>query len=477
MLFNSFEFLVFLPIVFGLYWLVVAKSLRLQNILVLIASYIFYSWWDWRFLALLVFSTVVDYAVGQGLVYAYRPVLRKLLLYVSLACNLGLLGFFKYWNFFVDSWVIAWSQLGVTMHPLTAQIVLPVGISFYTFQTMSYTIDVYRRRSVPVRDPLAFAAFVAFFPQLVAGPIERAAHLLPQFMRARQFSYSEAAEGVRQIIWGFFKKVVIADQLAVHVDSIFADVGGQSGATLLIGTVFFAFQIYCDFSGYSDIAIGLARLFGFDLVANFRYPYFARDIAEFWRRWHMSLTTWFRDYVYIPLGGSQVSAVMTLRNVLLVFLLSGLWHGANWTFVLWGTLHALYFMPLILRGKNRRYLDDAAAGGVWPSVREFTSIVSTFFATCIAWVFFRSPTVSDALNYLLHMLMPGNFFAASVLAYLPSLAMLGLFVICEWTYRMLPFPLSRPNWPTFPRCLTYFALIYWIILASRGGSEFIYFQF
>lgn len=477
MLFNSFEFLVFLPIVFGLYWLAVAKSLRLQNILVLIASYVFYSWWDWRFLALLVFSTVLDYWVGQGLVYANRNVLRKLLLGVSLACNLGLLGFFKYWNFFVDSWIVAWSQLGVTMHPLTTQIVLPVGISFYTFQTMSYTIDVYRRRFAPVRDPLAFAAFVAFFPQLVAGPIERAAHFLPQFMRSRRFSYPEAIEGVRQIIWGFFKKVVIADQLALHVDSIFADSGSQSGATLLIGAVFFAFQIYCDFSGYSDIAIGLARLFGFNLVANFRYPYFARDIAEFWRRWHISLTTWFRDYVYIPLGGSRVSAAMTLRNVLVVFLLSGFWHGANWTFVLWGTLHALYFMPLILRGMNRRYLDDAAAGRIWPSVHEVASIASTFFATCIAWVFFRAPTVSDALNYLHHMLIPGNFFAASISVYLPSLAMVASFVICEWLGRTLPFPLSRPNWPPLLRYLTYFGLIYWIIVASRGGSEFIYFQF
>lgn len=477
MLFNSFEFLVFLPIVFGLYWLALAKSLRLQNMLVLIASYVFYSWWDWRFLALLVFSTVLDYGVGQGLVYAYRPVLRKLLLFVSLVCNLGLLGFFKYWNFFIDSWVIAWSQLGVTMHPLTTQIVLPVGISFYTFQTMSYTIDIYRRRFVPVRDPVAFAAFVAFFPQLVAGPIERAAHLLPQFLRSRQFVYSEAVEGVRQIIWGFFKKIVIADQLAVHVDTIFADIGSQSGATLLVGAVFFAFQIYCDFSGYTDIAIGSARLFGFNLVVNFRYPYFSRDIAEFWRRWHMSLTTWFRDYVYIPLGGSQVSTAMTLRNVLLVFLLSGLWHGANWTFVLWGALHALYFMPLILRGRNRRHLDDVAAGNVWPSAREFASIISTFLATCIAWVFFRAPTVSDALNYLSHMLTPGNFFAASVSVYLPSLAMLVAFVIFEWIYRTLPFPLSRPKWPMLMRYLTYFGLIYWTIVISSGRSEFIYFQF
>jgi alginate O-acetyltransferase complex protein AlgI len=330
---------------------------------------------------------VFDYLVGQGLVYANREAIRKLLFLASLAVNLSLLGFFKYWNFFVDSWITAWSQIGVTMHPLTAQIILPVGISFYTFQTLSYTIDVYRRRFVPVRNPIAFAAFVAFSPQLVAGPIERAAHLLPQFMRQRGFNYNEAAEGVRQMIWGFFKKIVIADQLAVHVDGIFADVDNQSGLTLALGAVFFAFQIYCDFSGYSDIAIGIARLFGFSLVANFRYPYFARDIAEFWRRWHMSLTTWFRDYLYIPLGGSRGSVAMMLRNVSLVFLLSGLWHGANWTFIIWGALHALYFMPLVVRGKNRRYLDDAAVGSSWPSRVECAAMLTTFFATCVAWVF------------------------------------------------------------------------------------------
>jgi alginate O-acetyltransferase complex protein AlgI len=476
-LFNSFAFLVFLPTVFGLYWYAVGQNLRLQNLLVLIASYVFYGWWDWRFLGLLAFSTVFDYLVGQGLVYANREAIRKLLFLASLAVNLSLLGFFKYWNFFVDSWIAAWSQIGVTMHPLTAQIILPVGISFYTFQTLSYTIDVYRRRFVPVRDPIAFAAFVAFFPQLVAGPIERAAHLLPQFMRHREFNYSEAAEGVRQMIWGFFKKIVIADQLAVHVDGIFADVGNQSGATLALGAVFFAFQIYCDFSGYSDIAIGIARLFGFSLVANFRYPYFARDIAEFWRRWHMSLTTWFRDYLYIPLGGSRGSVAMTLRNVSLVFLLSGLWHGANWTFIIWGALHALYFMPLVVRGKNRRYLDDAAVGSSWPSAVEFVAMLATFSVTCVAWVFFRAPTVSDALAYLQRMVAPGSFFAAPVSVYLPSIAMLTAFVIFEWIHRTLSFPLARPGWPAPVRYLAYFGLIYWMMLVSKDGAEFIYFQF
>ncbi len=477
MLFNSFDFLVFLPTVFGLYWYVVGRNLRLQNLLVLIASYVFYGWWDWRFLGLLVFSTAFDYLVGQGLVYTNRETLRKLLFLASLAVNFSLLGFFKYWNFFVDSWIAAWSQIGVAMHPLTAQIILPVGISFYTFQTLSYTIDVYRRRFAPVRDPIAFAAFVAFFPQLVAGPIERATHLLPQFMRQREFKYSEAAEGVRQIIWGFFKKIVIADQLAVHVDGIFADVGNQSGATLVLGAVFFAFQIYCDFSGYSDIAVGIARLFGFSLVTNFRYPYFARDIAEFWRRWHMSLTTWFRDYLYIPLGGSRGSVAMTLRNVSLVFLLSGLWHGANWTFIIWGALHALYFIPLVVRGKNRRYLDDAAARSSWPSGTEFAAILTTFSVTCVAWVFFRASTVSDALAYLLRMVAPGNFLATSISVYLPSIALLAAFVIFEWIHRTMPFPLSRPGWPKPVRYLAYFALIYWMILVSKDGAEFIYFQF
>ena len=477
MLFNSIEFLLFLPAVFGLYWFVAVRSVRGQNLLVLLASYVFYGWWDWRFLGLILLSTVVDYLVGLGFGRTQDLWRRRLLLGASLVVNLGLLGFFKYWNFFIDSWIAAWASAGISMHPATVQIVLPVGISFYTFQTLSYAIDTYRGRIPPTRDPIAFAAFVAFFPQLVAGPIERATRLLPQFFRPRVFVYADAVEGVRQILWGMFKKVVVADQLAVHVDLIFADPAGQSGPVLLLGAVFFAFQIYCDFSGYSDIAIGTARLFGFNLMTNFRYPYFARDIGEFWRRWHISLSTWFRDYLYIPLGGSRGSAGQTLRNVLIVCLLSGLWHGANWTFVVWGLLHALYFLPSVLRGRHRRYMDDAATNRLLPSAPEFLAMLSTFLATSVAWIFFRAESLPQALAYLARMLDVTGYQIGGLAALMPALLMVLALVGIEWASRTRLFPLSRPQWPAPARWLAYFGLTYWTIIVSRRSTEFIYFQF
>jgi len=477
LLFNSIEFLLFLPTVFGLYWFVLSSSTRWQNLLILVASYVFYGWWDWRFLGLIALSTIVDYGVGIALAGARHTAGRRLLLLTSLATNLGLLGVFKYFNFFVDSWVSAWASLGVEMHPVTMQIILPVGISFYTFQTLSYTIDIYRKRIEPSRDLVSFAAFVAFFPQLVAGPIERASNLLPQFLRPRSFSYADSTEGLRQILWGMFKKVVIADQLAIHVDFIFANYQALPGEILLLGTVFFAFQIYCDFSGYSDIAIGTARLFGFRLMVNFRYPYFARDIGEFWRRWHISLSTWFRDYLYIPLGGSRGSKLLTLRNIVIVFVVSGFWHGANWTFIAWGLLHAMYFLPFILSDSHRSYLDDAAGGKGLPSLREFGAIMLTFLATSIAWVFFRAPSLEQAAGYLAGLVQNGAGFNAGTAAYLPSLAMILALVCVEWNYRTREFPLSRPDWPKPLRMLIYFGLFYWIVITSKKTAEFIYFQF
>ena len=464
MLFNSFEFFVFLPLVFGLYWYVAARNLAARNLLLLAASYTFYGWWDWRFLGLIALSTVVDYAVGRGLAVTSAAGRRRLLLLLSLGTNLGLLGFFKYWNFFIDSWVQAWGSLGVEMHPFTLQIILPVGISFYTFQTLSYTIDVYRRRIDATDDPVAFAAFVAFFPQLVAGPIERAANLLPQFRTTHEFSLRESVEGLRQILWGLFKKVVIADQLAPHVDAIFAGYTGMPGSMLAIGAVLFAFQIYCDFSGYSDIAIGTARLFGFRLMTNFRYPYFARDIGEFWRRWHISLSTWFRDYVYIPLGGSHGTGLLTFRNISVVFLVSGLWHGANWTFLAWGALHAALFLPSILRNRHRRYLDDAG------------SILLTFALVCVAWVFFRAESMAHALGYL-QTLVSAPFVAGFDTAVVPPLALIAALVSVEWLCRFRPFALAEFDWPRPARWLVYFGLGYWIVIASRRTTEFIYFQF
>jgi D-alanyl-lipoteichoic acid acyltransferase DltB (MBOAT superfamily) len=314
--------------------------------------------------------------------------------------NLGFLGVFKYYNFFLDNFIAAFSLLGGELNATSLNIILPVGISFYTFQTLSYTIDVYRKKLEPTTDIVAFSAFVCFFPQLVAGPIERATNLLPQFFRKRNFEYGKATDGLRQILWGLFKKVVIADNCAEYANLIFDNPADYSGSTLVIGALFFTFQIYGDFSGYSDIAIGTARLFGFDLMKNFAYPYFSRDIAEFWRRWHISLSTWFRDYLYIPLGGSRGGVGMKVRNTFIIFIVSGFWHGANWTFIVWGALNAIYFLPLLLLGKNRENLGIAAEGRLVPNTKEIFQIGLTFSLTVLAWVFFRAKCVGDAWIYL-----------------------------------------------------------------------------
>ena len=383
MLFNSFTFFVFLPIVFALYWFVLRTKLKAQNALILVASYVFYAWWDWRFLSLILFSTLLDFYLGKALGISNSKKRSKSLLWTSLLVNLGFLGIFKYFNFFIDSWVEAWGGLGVDLELSTLSIILPVGISFYTFQTLSYTIDVYRKELQPTHSLLNFAAYVAFFPQLVAGPIERATRLLPQFRQARTFSYQVAKSGVYLIIWGLFKKVVIADNCAFFVNQIFDNPDNFSSAELGLGAVLFAFQIYGDFSGYSDIAIGTARLFGFQLMTNFAFPYFSRDIAEFWRRWHISLSTWFRDYLYIPLGGSRVRRSLQVRNVLIIFLVSGFWHGANWTFIIWGALHALFFLPLLFFKLNRKYLENDAL-----QFQQILKIGFTFTIVCLAWIFF-----------------------------------------------------------------------------------------
>lgn len=398
MLFNSIEFLLFLPTVFFLYWFVFKNQLRAQNVLLLVASYIFYGWWDWRFLSLIIASTFLDYFIAIQLGKTDVSKKRKFLLGISLAGNLGMLGFFKYYNFFVSSWIEAWSSVGITMEASTLNIILPVGISFYTFQTLSYTIDVYRKEMQPTKSFIDFAAFVTFFPQLVAGPIERASHLLPQFYKNRTFDYQNAVDGVKLIIWGMFKKVVVADNCAFFVNKIFENPEAYSSGELFVGMVFFAFQIYGDFSGYSDMAIGISKLFGFDLMVNFKFPYFSRDIAEFWRRWHISLSTWFRDYIYIPLGGSKGTQWFQIRNVMIIFLVSGFWHGANWTYVVWGLFHALMFLPLLLFNVNRSHLITKSYGWL-----DFAKIGVTFLVVCIGWVFFRADSIADAFQYLAHL--------------------------------------------------------------------------
>lgn len=443
----------------------------------LVASCFFYGWWDWRFLSLLLFSTIADFIIGLQLHKRTRPKHRKLLLVLSLTVNLGLLGFFKYYNFFIDNFTTAFTFFGGTIQPNTLNIILPVGISFYTFQTLSYTIDIYRRKLEPTTNFISFAAFVSFFPQLVAGPIERASNLLPQFQKRRVFNNEEAAIGIRQIIWGLFKKVVIADNCAQFVNEIFNNYAAHSSTTLILGIVYFSFQIYCDFSGYSDIAIGTARLFGFKLMVNFRYPYFSRDIAEFWRRWHISLSTWFRDYVYIPLGGSRVSQRKQIRNVFIVFIVSGFWHGANWTFIIWGAINALFFIPLLLSNKNRKHTDTIAENSFFPSLRELIWLCATYIITLFGWVFFRANTLKDALAYLQEM-AKGDFKIEMLHIERYSFEMLPLILLLisiEWVSRKKEFPLLSSKF----RYLKTFGIIVLILLFGSFSEiqDFIYFQF
>jgi len=399
MLFNSFEFVLFLIIVYFLYWFAFNKNLGLQNIILLACSYIFYGFWDWRFLFLLLLSTLIDYSFGLVI---YRSEKRKkLYLWLSIFNNLAVLGFFKYYNFFAGNAQAALALMGFHAEPWLLQIVLPVGISFYTFHGMSYVFDIYNGKVVPTRNFIEYAVFVCFFPLLVAGPIERASHLLPQVQAKRRFSYQQSVEGMRLILWGYFLKVVIADTLSVFVNDIFGGYKSYSGSTLILGAVYFSIQIYGDFCGYTNIALGVAKLFGFELLSNFRYPYFSRNIAEFWRRWHISLSSWFRDYLYIPLGGARVSRAKVIRNTFIIFLVSGFWHGANWTFIVWGGIHALLFIPLLLANKNRQFADEVvAANSNLPTLKELWQMTATFGLATFAWIFFRAPNVTMAFDYI-----------------------------------------------------------------------------
>lgn len=476
MLFNSIEFFIFLPIVFIIYWLINNFGNKIQNVFLIIASYFFYGWWDIRFLTLIVFSSLVDYLVGIEMAKSVKVRKKRLFLFISIAVNLGLLGFFKYYNFFIESFVDAFSLLGHHANPYSLQIILPVGISFYTFQTLSYSIDVYKGKMVPTKDIAAFFAYVSFFPQLVAGPIERATNLLPQFFEKRAFNYSKSVDGMRQILWGFFKKVIIADNCALLVNNYFGNYSDQTGSTLILGSIFFAFQIYGDFSGYSDIAIGTARLFGFDLMRNFAFPYFSRDIAEFWRRWHISLSTWFRDYLYIPLGGSSGGTWMKIRNTFIIFVVSGFWHGANWTFMAWGFLNAVYFLPLLLLNANRNNI-QFNPNKYLPSITELFKMVITFMLVCISWVFFRSPSIGDALKYLQLILI--NKFLPMPEIELSVLAFIGILILVEWVQRHKQHGLDLSNVNSrWIKWSFYYALVMLIIYFAPGEKQdFIYFQF
>lgn len=479
MLFNSIEFLVFLPIVFSLYWLL-RNSMKWQNLLVIIVSYIFYGWWNYNFLFLIALTTFCSYASGIWVDVCKSQNGKKAITIGNIVLNLGILGVYKYYNFFADSFKEMLNGFGIVTDWPILNLVLPVGISFYTFQALSYTIDVYKRKIEPTHDVLSFFAFISFFPQLVAGPIERATNLLPQFQKSRSFDYNQAVDGCRQMLWGFFKKMVIADNAAFFVQQIFAAPENYHSLTLLVGAILFSVQIYCDFSGYSDIAIGCARLFGINLWANFRFPYFSRNIAEFWRRWHISLNKWFVDYVYIPLGGSRVSKAKVIRNTFVIFLLSGLWHGANWTFVIWGLIHAAMFMPLLILGKNRQFMDTVAAGKRRPSIKEVVLMLSNFVVVMFAWIFFRSDSFGEAVSYIYQMC---SFTGCNPDGLLLSKRMMLLVAfICilfgmEWIQRNHEHGLSLVPKNKCVRFMLYLAIFYIIMWFGGAQADFIYFQF
>lgn len=469
MLFNSLEFVLFLPTVFYLYWLL-RRSVKLQNLFIVVCSYLFYGWWDWRFLLLIAFTTLCSY--GSGLLMEKKETFRRVFCGANIIVNLGILFLFKYYDFFADSLVTLLSVFGLKTHPVTLSLILPVGISFYTFQAIGYTIDVYRRQIPAARDIVAFFAFLSFFPQLVAGPIERASRLYPQFLKKRFFDEQLAISGCRLILWGFFKKIVIADGAAEIVDAVFSDIAGYNTTALWLTALLFAFQIYGDFSGYSDIAIGTARLFGIRLMKNFDAPYFSKSIPEFWQRWHISLNTWFRDYLYIPLGGSRGSRSKHIRNILIVFLVSGLWHGADWTFIAWGLYHALFFLPRVWLGKN--FMKSVSF--------PWFSIGVTFVIVILGWVLFRADSMLEAWDFYQGLLGRNN--AADLMGFplkraLKYLLAIGVMMTVEYleTYHYARFSfLHQPSFRIL-RWVSYLLFTLWILFSYEVEQSFIYFQF
>ena len=480
MLFNSWEFWAFFPIIYFLY--LVIPSLRIQNLLLLAASYYFYAAWDWRFLSLIVISTVVDYICGQGIINAKSHWGRRAYLITSLTFNLGFLGFFKYYDFFVENMEELLVAIGFTPSNLWLNIVLPVGISFYTFQTMSYTIDIYRGNLRPTRNFLNFALFVSFFPQLVAGPIERAKHFLPQIERPRKLNSEQLSQGAWLIFWGLFKKIAVADNLAPIVDSIYANSMNATSAEVYLGTLAFAFQIYCDFSGYSDVARGLAKLMGFDLMLNFNQPYFALSPSDFWRRWHISLSTWLRDYLYIPLGGNRRGARRTYINLAITMFLGGLWHGASWNFIWWGVFHGLILMLY-----NRASDDENQPKS---GFQVFHKRFIMFQLTLLGWLLFRSTgfqatdgiqtlTSFDQINQLLFSFTNGIGIDRTSLDLLCNILFFAspLLVMDYFEYKTNDHFFLQKQ-PLLLRSFCYALLtLFWIIYGRQGGNEFIYFQF
>ncbi|MEZ7503839.1 MBOAT family protein [Flavobacterium sp. Arc2] len=477
MFFNSLAFAIFLPIVFLLYWFVFNKTKSSQNLLLILASYYFYSCWDWRFLFLLVFSTFLDYYTGIQIEKNKNEKIRKFWFWLSIGINLGFLGVFKYYNFFASSFATLLSDFGLKSSPFLLDVVLPVGISFYTFHGLSYVIDIYYKRIKAEYNFVDYSLFVSYFPLLVAGPIERATHLLPQVKVKRTFDYEKAKQGAYQFIWGLVKKVVIADTCATYANAIFDNYTHMNSWSLILGAVYFAFQIYGDFSGYSDMALGMSKLFGMDLLRNFNYPYFSRDIAEFWRRWHISLSSWFRDYLYIPLGGSKGSKMKQVRNVFIIFVVSGFWHGANWTYLAWGFINALYFLPLLLLNKNRSNMEMVQLQWNFASAKEILHIFYTFVLACLAWIFFRAKSITDAFLYIKRIFTDGSFssqYLSNERYNYELLLMIILFIVVEWNNRFKEEPLSGKN--SWLKVALAIAAI--VALGTYSDyKEFIYFQF
>lgn len=480
MLFNSLAFLVFLPIVFLLYWFVFHRR-SWQNLLVVVASYVFYGWWDWRFLLLIALTSLCSY--GSGLLIEHfegRRQIQQAVSATNIVLNLGILGVFKYFNFFVENLDVLFCMMGYHLDWVTMNVILPVGISFYTFQALSYTIDVYQKKIAATHDIVEFFAYISFFPQLVAGPIERATNLLPQFQQERRFDYAKAVDGTRQMLWGFLKKLVIADNCAMVVNDYWSHYEDLPAVSLLILGVLFTFQIYCDFSGYSDIAIGCARLFGFNLMRNFNFPYFSRSIPEFWRRWHISLTTWFRDYIYFPLGGSRCDKWKIIRNVYIVWGVSGLWHGANWTFICWGLFHATLLAVYNIFGINTKYKYVVAYGRFLPNVKEMLQMVLTFLLAVIGWIIFRAETMSQAVDYLTAMCR-NRFFDITALYGVKELCFGLALLLVEWLQRDKQHALQFSNMRPFNYKMFRWGVYYLILMAIAGfagtSQTFIYFQF
>jgi alginate O-acetyltransferase complex protein AlgI len=475
--FNSFIFAFFFTAVFLLYWLIGSKRWQVQNLLLIAAGAVFYGKWDWRFLILLYTAAIVDFLLGLKLGKETVPQRRRLWLSFSLVMNIGLLVIFKYLNFFIQSFIDTAQLLGWSTDAHTLRIIMPVGISFFTFMRLSYIIDLYRKQIEPCRNFFAFIAFSAFFPLLLAGPIERAKRLLPQFQKTRAFDSNGWKDGGRLILWGLFKKLVIADNLSPLVNAAFSNCATQSGIDLAIGALLFTVQIYADFSGYSDMAMGIGKLLGFKIMRNFAYPYFSRDIAEFWRRWHISMSSWFRDYVYTPLSWhiSLNDRWRRFRTILITFTVSGLWHGANWTFLVWGFLNGLFFTPLVFGKAPEHESRIAGEGRIFPSLREFAAMAVTFLMVVLAWIVFRANSLTHAIEYFAGMFSHPWLAAPTNPGWLA--AGLSLLVL-EWFTRHKTYALDVSGLPLVLRWGIYHAVILAIVLFGYVGvSGFIYVQF